>query len=111
MELDNRGCEQCLAAARNVPLGAISSDAGAAILNGQHEERRLGSPLTSSNSSRQAMHTGTDSCIYNNVLIIKGEYKMCTGEYMSSNGKKANVRIHARGGIVAEVEMEHVYNM
>jgi ribosomal protein S4E len=88
-------------AARNVPPDAMTSDAGAAVVD-RHEARKvLANTRLRTNIARERMWTGVDLNKGNKISITTGAYKGLVGHLVGrtgDGGKQAVVTLDAREG-------------
>ena len=107
-----QGCDRCAEAASNVPINAIAANVGAAIADLNGEERWVNYPRLQMSLSKQGIFTGKDHVQYSTVVILKGPYKACIGEYLGTANNKAEVWLQAKEeGSSIWVEPQYLYNL
>ena len=105
-------CVRCTEAARNVPINAITANVGAAIVDMNSEERWINYPRIQKVLSNRGIFTGRDFVQYSTVIVLKGPYKACIGEYIGTANGKAEVRLQARReGPSVWIEPQYLYNL
>jgi ribosomal protein S4E len=88
-------------AARNVPLDAMTSDAGAAVVDRREARKVIANARLRTDIARERMWTGVDFNKGNRISIIKGAYKGLVGHLVGrtgDGGKQAVVTLDAREG-------------